>query len=185
MKVPHLSITKHCASREVPILNGTVYSVESWAADNKRKTTYVKSYEEALHRSSKAGTHIIIRNSSNVHWNEKELTLTVHYPLKLYVVTKDNEGLQSSDEMDLLRKENIDKLRLLRPHLEKVFGEASVQFFDSQVLRVAEVDASLRNFFSEKKPVRKKKKETGPQYSCCVAVRDLETFPVLIHKVQA
>ena len=152
-----------------------MYSLETHTSENRRKTSRIATLEEGIEAvafgklSSRGDTHFLIQNATPVFDNDEEMTRTVHYPLKVFVTYLDEEGLRRSEAIQVLQ--NVNMLRFFKPHLESTLGTSAGDFFQQDVMRVANVDPRRKTFISKHK-----------KYSCFVTDRAMDTVPVVVHK---
>ena len=125
---------------------------------------------------------IALQNCVPLKRNEENLTLSVSYPLRLWVAYRESEDRQASIEKDVVNE--VWFLRFFLPHLSQVLGKEAGAFYTKHVIQVAQAEGNLDSFTKEKRLEwrKKQKRPTFYEFSVSMEDRELDCPPVLVHK---
>ena len=193
MKTPHLTISKHFSSKAFfeshPEPKDVVCSIHHNCLNSPNWiTSYETDLEKTLEviwkeRNKLGGTYFVVQNSAQLKRSESTLTLTLSYPLKFWVIFREEEMAQSSFEKNVA--EDVWFLRFFKPHVSQILGDQAEVFFTKHVLQVAQAEQSLESFKKERRmPWRKNKRPTFFDFSVVLEDREVECPPVLAYKYQ-
>lgn len=197
MDVPHLKIVKTFDQKLLfqkaveNLTNRPVYSMEHNCSSSCIWTTsYVDNIQSATQtllaeEDERTGVYYLVQNPVKVNINEEMQSMSVSYPMNIWLVLKQSDSLQSSKTYDLMQ--HISMLRFFIAHLQATLGSSAVSFFKERVQQVAEAEQGFRCFLSEKDapgpvPWKKNKRPTFLKFHAFVSSEAMESPPIVAFK---
>ena len=197
MKLPHLTITKKYENKPLFESAAAVMQQESVCSIEHNcfnscswKSSFTADLQTGIkkmnvQKEDLSGIYYIVQNCTCVEADSAELALSVCYPLKLWIILQDSEGIQTYTYKDMT--EDVSYLHLLIPHIHRTLGYEAVQYFKQHILTVAEAEEALQTFFSlEKAPGavkwRKKNRPTFLSFHSYINNKEISTLPITAFK---
>lgn len=168
-----------------------VFSLEQHSlSTNTWKSTVVKSLDATMEKlkcipKNASEVDYLTSNSCRISTNDEHRTLTVSYPLTLWMILMVDKDRQSYEEKDICQ--DVWYLRFLKPHIKRLLGYEAVSYFEKHVQCVCEAERGLGCFASKSRappplPWKIDNRPTMYSFHTYVDQKKMSEPPVVVYK---
>lgn len=177
----HLSISKHFLVEEhYREAKELLPNPLVWSVQDGKNTTLVHDLEQGLAKDSGD----VVQNPTKVAADDATLTLTVHYPLKIFLTRMESQYVRTSESVDICN--SVTKMNAFEGHILAILGEDILQQYRELQSSILAMNSFKEFKGIERADVWKKKnglvkRPTFLKFSCKITLKEEEPWlPVLV-----